>query len=479
MDKSGQSDAAKTGVLKSRARGVGRLLLGRALPGSVVVVAALTVPEFSVGAGDLAGGKPRTKPLEPALKDAQRLDKTRTSDSKGALAGVRYGGVISIREESQRPPAGLLPSADPVPAPTIAADLPIAASRPVVAAAEAVPVARKARTKAVSAQMTPAASDPLQEAATYAVSVLDKFAQQPGPGTMQAVADELMPDAKPPALAKPKEIDVAASYAAMALDRFAAAPSLNGEPAAEPASFSDFVSDLGQEVADAAEFAVTGAVAEIAGAPGLAAPDFDGVAADQASEGLVPARFAALGMSDAVPALTPPPPAAAPIAVAPVSAPKSAAPPAALAPVAKPQATAVQPGLSTPASSVASNTVPLAFAITSQLTTRVDGKAVGTIDFQQTTAGLSVRLGSIVSVLSDRYDPGEIARITASAASNAYIPLTELQAQGIPISYDPVYDEFNIGKTDTRPKAARKVHIDQISTPERGLGTAAIDQVKR
>ncbi len=101
------------------------------------------------------------------------------------------------------------------------------------------------------------------------------------------------------------------------------------------------------------------------------------------------------------------------------------------------------------------------------------------MDFQQTTTGLAVRLGSIVDVLGDRYDPGEIARIKASAASNLYIPLAELQAQGIPISYDPVYDEFNVGQSDTRPKAARKVHMDQITTPERGLGTAVIDQVRR
>ena len=56
---------------------------------------------------------------------------------------------------------------------------------------------------------------------------------------------------------------------------------------------------------------------------------------------------------------------------------------------------------------------------------------------------------------------------------------TALQAQGVPISYDPVYDEFNVGLTDTRPKAARKVHMDQISAPERGIGATGMDQVRR
>ncbi len=117
--------------------------------------------------------------------------------------------------------------------------------------------------------------------------------------------------------------------------------------------------------------------------------------------------------------------------------------------------------------------------INSQLVTRVDGKTAGTLDFRQTTTGLSVRLGSIVEVLGDRYEPAQIDRIRASAASDVYLSLADLKAQGIPISYDPVYDEFNIGQTDTRPTAARKVHMDQISAPERGLGSSAIDQIRR
>lgn len=121
----------------------------------------------------------------------------------------------------------------------------------------------------------------------------------------------------------------------------------------------------------------------------------------------------------------------------------------------------------------------MALDIRSQLTTRIDGKNAGKVDFQQTTTGLAVRLGSIVELLGDRYDAAQIARIRASAAGDVYLPLSQLQAQGIPISYDPVYDEFNVGTLDTRPKAARKVHMDQISTPERGLGSTGIDQVRR
>jgi hypothetical protein len=122
---------------------------------------------------------------------------------------------------------------------------------------------------------------------------------------------------------------------------------------------------------------------------------------------------------------------------------------------------------------------PVQLDSTSRLLTRVDGKTAGAVDFQQTPTGLKVRLGSIVEVLADRYDSAQLARIRTSSAGNAYLSLAELQAQGVPISYDPVYDEFNVGLTDTRPKAARKVHMDQISTPERGLGATGMDQVRR
>lgn len=119
------------------------------------------------------------------------------------------------------------------------------------------------------------------------------------------------------------------------------------------------------------------------------------------------------------------------------------------------------------------------FDTKAQLVTRIDGKTAGTVDFRQTPGGLQVRIGSVVDVLADRYDAAGLARIRASSAADTYVSLAQLQGQGIPISYDPVYDEFNVGLTDTRPKAARKVHIDQISAPERGAGAIGIDQVRR
>ncbi|WP_197426325.1 hypothetical protein, partial [Erythrobacter sp. CCH5-A1] len=211
-----------------------------------------------------------------------------------------------------------------------------------------------------------------------------------------------------------------------------------------------------------------------------------------AMEQLTPARIAAAKASAAPAApprtasraiTAPAPPkaaAAAPGARAPFAVPAAAkpAPVPAPAPVAAAVAVPRQPAAtSAPASAGAQRIADLDFR--SRLLTRVDGRAKGQVDFQQTPAGLKVRLGSVAEVLADRIAPADLARIRNSSSGNAWLSLAELQAQGIPISYDPVYDEFNIGRDDTRPKAARKVHMDQISAPERSAGAATMDQIRR
>lgn len=91
---------------------------------------------------------------------------------------------------------------------------------------------------------------------------------------------------------------------------------------------------------------------------------------------------------------------------------------------------------------------------TSSLDTRVDGRTMGQVDFQQSPAGLKIRLGSVAEVLADRLPADELARIRNSSSGNAWLSLAELQAQGIPISFDPAYDEFNIGHEENGPGAA-------------------------
>jgi hypothetical protein len=463
-DQNGDTTEGRT----ARASGFGRLLLTRGLPGSVAVVAALTIPEFSVGAGDLDGNKPRPNPPEPRAKEGIGLSKPVPNAASAPFAGVRYGGLLAIREASQAPSAS--------PNNEVMTTLP---SRPpeAEAAAAITPTIRHATPLGRNANAKPALSDPLDEAATYAASLLDTIAVQPG------VLAASLPDIPPPLSEKPAAIDMAASYAAMAIERFAEGAASELELVAEWEPQADLDPDWVGSAHDEADLALPGTPMGVSGDAGLVSPlslpepEVEAFTSPEpqpevALLGSAATAIAVLSAADQPSPVVPMQTTRAPEALA------SVPPTTGLAAVPKP-VTSAPPGLSTSVPAVRDASAGLAFDITSQLVTRVDGKAAGKVDFRQTTTGLSVRLGSIVSVLSDRYDPGEVARITTSAASNAYVSLADLQAQGIPISYDPVYDEFNIGQTDTRPKAARKVHIDQISAPERGAGTAAIDQVRR
>ena len=459
-----------------------RVRWSRALPGTVLAVAALTVPEFSVGAGDLKGGKGPADPLDPDFDAGRAQGPRMPSAAKVPLAGVRYGGMMAIREVTRAAKVE-----------RVASIASVDTAAPIAAAIAPLPKPSQP-SRGMAERVGPPSDQGLDTAATYAMSVLSDFVAE---GAVQPAATERLP-AAPARLAKPAQIDVAASYVAMALDRLAEStvPGSISEPdwdaaAAMPVEAGDDNADSARLAA--ADIAPVSAIASRLAAPldSPAADPIDDVAADLASAPVTPLSAAVVRDLGPAQPIALPPAASDPVASGPVAALAPAAvkavPPApvaartavAPAPAPKPVAAVEVPARAPAVAAAGTARLPLAFDLKSQLTTRVDGKTAGQVDFQQTTTGLSVRLGSIVSVLADRYDPGEIARITGSAASNAYITLAELQAQGIPISYDPVYDEFNIGHTDTRPKAARKVHIDQISTPERGLGTAAIDQVRR
>lgn len=120
-----------------------------------------------------------------------------------------------------------------------------------------------------------------------------------------------------------------------------------------------------------------------------------------------------------------------------------------------------------------------AVAITSRLATRIDGRVAGELDFQQDMQTIKIRIGSIVELLKDRYETAELDRIARSASGDVYLSISQLQHAGIPISYDPVYDELAFGSKDYLPRAAHKVQVDQITTPQRDLGPIVMEQVTR
>lgn len=437
----GGTDGAAAPVRPKR---IGRRVLARFLPGSVAVLAAFTMPEFSVGAGDLAPHGGFGDPPQPASK--QRQDRARIGQAsvKPQLAGVRYAPILDL-------------------------DRAEAASLTLPAVMASLPAGNRLGPDAV-----PANSAPVIEAVIPAF-VPPPPAPVPAPviaplaSRTEDRAELLTPASMP--------VDPVAAVAVVA----EAAPVI--VPAAMPAIRTAPSLPLDQSAAMAAPAAPVA----------LVTPPPAARQAMPAARGMIdqvtPARIAAAQTSK--PATAAPAMGAPAAAKAAVVAPAARVPVTALAPAARPAPTPTTslspskaaalavPRPNNPALAAPPASKPAMPDITARLITRVDGKTAGAVDFQQTPGGLKVRLGSIVEVLADRYDPAQLARIRTSAAGNQYLSLAELQAQGVPISYDPVYDEFNVGLTDTRPKAAHKVHIDQISTSYRGLEAPGMAQRPR
>lgn len=518
---------------------VSQLLWTRALPGTVAMLAALSLPELSLGAG-----APVDAPA--ALGRAQ------------AQAQAQAPALAAARPAASAPKLAP-PRAEPVPAglrEPLAPATEVFASEPVVAVAEPallVPDTRPEPQTGLAAARAPEIAPPALVTAP-APPVAALVLAVPAALPLAEPEPAVMAPAEAPEAVLAKAPKVEAQEAAAVVAASASAPGAFG---GTKGSFGG----LAPSAAAAPEAALTGnnIVSAKASAPAglgdatpgrrpalapLAPPTASAPVAAPAAVAPVPApsapapRLAPAGLSEPVAVVPPAPPqAAALVAAAPIAAaaparpaaplavaapvrpkaPTLAAAPAQVAPRPKPAApvaaalaparaaaapvpvkakTAAAPApASAPAPAAALAPLPqvkpqqpapgvgkpsaYAIDVKSQLTTRVDGKMAGKVDFRQTASGLQVRLGSIVELLGDRYEPAQIERIMASSASELYLPLAQLQAQGIPISYDPVYDEFNVGLVDTRPKAARKVHMDQISAPERGLGSTGIDQLPR
>ena len=433
-----------------RRRSIARHLMSRVLPGGMVVLAALTVPELSVGAGDLGGGDHADDPPLPPPPSFKQTPTARLGAVRvqPGLAGVRYAPVLDLEpapvltltaamewpvaREPEAPATAPAPSAASLP--VEAAPPPALVSPPVVSAIINAPSAAETSPLAAIAPppATPVVAMPTVPAASLPVA------------TELAAAAEPVPVRPIPAgLDQPNQVPAAAVAMAVSLP--------------EP------IAALPQTAAIAASVPAGGGV----GTEALADPP-----APAPAVSVLPASSPVPAPATRAAASPPLPPLPAAGLRAPVAAPPPAKAPApAIAAVPQPR-----PALSAP---LAAGSSPFPLDAKAQLVTRVDGKTAGAVDFRQTPQGLIVRIGSVVEVLADRFAPDEIARIRASSAGDTYVSLAELQAKGIPISYDPVYDEFNVGLTDTRPKSARKVHIDQITSPERGIDATGMAQVPR
>ncbi len=133
----------------------------------------------------------------------------------------------------------------------------------------------------------------------------------------------------------------------------------------------------------------------------------------------------------------------------------------------------------TPAGLGASRAAEMELVTRSRLDARVNGVVTGSVEFQQRDGTIAIRLGSVIDLLRDRFSATELDWFSQAGSMGTFITLAELQAAGIPISYDPVYDEVGFGiDYDDAPQAA-KVQMEQIGSPMVGSDRALIDQIPR
>ena len=110
---------------------------------------------------------------------------------------------------------------------------------------------------------------------------------------------------------------------------------------------------------------------------------------------------------------------------------------------------------------------------------RVNGVLTGSVDFQQGRGTIAIRLRSVANVMREQFSKAEYDAILAGRSIDSFIPLAELQAAGIPINYNPAYDEVEFGIDYQDAPNAKKVQVDQISVAPIGQDLTAIEQIPR
>lgn len=114
-----------------------------------------------------------------------------------------------------------------------------------------------------------------------------------------------------------------------------------------------------------------------------------------------------------------------------------------------------------------------------KLDARVNGVLTGSVDFQQRDGTIAIRLRSVANMMREQFSKTEFSAITQGAAIDSFVTLAQLQAAGIPVSYNPAYDEVEFGIDYKDAPNAKKVQVDQISVPTFGSVLTAIEQIPR
>lgn len=160
----------------------------------------------------------------------------------------------------------------------------------------------------------------------------------------------------------------------------------------------------------------------------------------------------------------------------------------------KPQTNVLQPNSAQPAADVARRAIPagapppqvsataaaeLALIPKSKLDARVNGVLTGSVEFQQLDGTIAIRLRSVAHMMREQFSETEFSEIVGGQAIDSFVPLAQLQAAGIPVSYNPAYDEVEFGIDYQDAPNAKKVQIDQISIAPIGPELTAIEQIPR
>lgn len=114
-----------------------------------------------------------------------------------------------------------------------------------------------------------------------------------------------------------------------------------------------------------------------------------------------------------------------------------------------------------------------------KLDARVNGVLTGSVDFRQLDGTIAIRLRSIANMMRERFSKTELSHIMNGQAIDSFVPLAQLQAAGIPVNYNPAYDEVEFGIDYQDAPNAKKVHVDQISVAPIGPELTAIEQIPR
>lgn len=110
---------------------------------------------------------------------------------------------------------------------------------------------------------------------------------------------------------------------------------------------------------------------------------------------------------------------------------------------------------------------------------RVNGVLTGSVEFQQGEGTIAIRLRSVANVMREQFSKTEYGQILNGQSIDRFVSLAELQAAGIPISYNPAYDEIEFGIDYQDAPNSKKVQVDQISVAPAGSELTAIEQIPR